>query len=80
LNATLGGIVIWSEIFSVIAGTMVGKRKGTPVGGFVLGLVLSWVGVIIVACVRPSREELVRREVERQSIKAEARRHVEGTD
>ena len=39
----------------VILGTLIGRRKGRPVIGIVLALILGWIGVIVVAIVPATR-------------------------
>ncbi len=68
-------VLIPAIITGVIA-AIIGHRKGHPVWGFFLGFVLSVIGIVIVACVKPDREVLVRREAARLSVQEEARRRV----
>jgi hypothetical protein len=58
---------------AMFAASAIGNRKGRPAAGFLLGLFLGWVGVIIIAVTPPTRDVLVRRERERQQIQREAR-------
>jgi uncharacterized membrane protein YeaQ/YmgE (transglycosylase-associated protein family) len=51
-------VLILGIITGIIA-AMIGHRKGRPVWGFFLGLVLSVIGIIIIACVKPDRDVLV---------------------
>jgi hypothetical protein len=64
-------------VFALI-GSAIGRPKGRATEGFFLGLLLSLIGVIIIACVKPSREFLVRREEERLLIQQEAAARVSG--
>ena len=64
-------IVIW--VLSAICGAVIGERKGYPVWGFFMGLILSWLGVIILLMWRPSHAVMVRREQERLRVQREAR-------
>jgi threonine/homoserine/homoserine lactone efflux protein len=57
----------------VIAGVFVGRRKGYLVSGIIGGLLLSWLGVLIVALWRPPKAETVRRERARLEAEGEAR-------
>ena len=47
-------IVIW--LSAVVVGAIVGSNKGKTGTGIVLTLLLSWIGVIIVAVLQPSQE------------------------
>jgi hypothetical protein len=51
----------------------IGKRKGRPWTGFLLGLLLGWIGVVIIAVVPPTHGMRVQRERERLEIQREAR-------
>ena len=42
-------IVIW--LSATVVSTIIGSQKGKPWIGFVLGLLLSWIGVIIIAVI-----------------------------
>jgi len=64
-------LLIWVVAAIFVAGA-IGNRKGRPGTGFLLGLFLGWIGVIIIACIPPTREMLVQRERERQQIQREA--------
>lgn len=57
----------------VIAATIIGRRKGRPWAGFLLGLFLSWIGVILIAVTSPTYDALVRQEKERLRVESEAR-------
>ena len=47
-------IVIW--LSAVLVGAIIGSNKGKTGTGIVLSLLLSWIGVIIVAVLQPSQE------------------------
>jgi len=47
-------IVIW--LSAVLVGAIIGSNKGKTGTGIVLTLLLSWIGVIIVAVLQPSPE------------------------
>ena len=64
-------LLIW-VVAAIFAASAIGNRKGRPGAGFLLGLFLGWIGVIIIACIPPTREMLVQRERERQQIQREA--------
>jgi uncharacterized protein (DUF983 family) len=56
--------LIW--IPAVIVGGIIGSRKGKGGLGFVLGLLLSWLGVIIIAVVQPNHDKLVENGIEQK--------------
>lgn len=55
-----------------VVGGVVGNRKGHMGLGIVLGVLLGWIGVIIIAFVRPTQAELLRRERERTLAQRQA--------
>jgi TctA family transporter len=64
---------IWAVTGIVVATAIGNRRKGRPWTGFLLGLFLGWIGVIIIALIRPTHEKLVQRERERLQVEREAR-------
>jgi hypothetical protein len=64
-------LLVWIVAAVFVAGA-IGNRKGRPGTGFLLGLFLGWIGVIIIAVTPPTRDMLVQRERERQQIQREA--------
>lgn len=54
------------------AAEVLARRKGRADSGVGIGLLLGWIGVIIIALIPPTREMQVRRERERQQIQREA--------
>lgn len=62
-------VAVWG--FSVLVGWIVGAAKGRGVAGFVLGLLLGVLGVIVVVCMRPTAVVEARRVEE---IRAEGER------
>jgi hypothetical protein len=65
--------LVWAVTGAVIATAIGNWRKGRPLTGFLLGLFLGWIGVIIIALMPPTREKRVQRERERLEIEREAR-------
>ncbi len=66
-------LIINAIIATIVAARIGSRRKGRPNLGLILGLLLGWIGVIIIACVPPTRDMLVLRERERLQIQREAR-------
>ena len=52
VNGVVIGLSVLHVIF-IIWATVVGSRNGRPVLGFFLGLILSWIGVIIMYVIGP---------------------------
>lgn len=65
-------LLVW-VLAAMFAGDAIGRRKGRRTAGFLLGLLLGWIGVAIIALTPPTRDMLIRRERERQQIQREAR-------
>jgi hypothetical protein len=70
-------LLVWVVAAIFVAGA-IGNRKGRPGTGFLLGLFLGWIGVVIIACIPPTREMLVLRERERLQIQREAAEYMGG--
>jgi len=68
-------IVVW-VLASIIVGTLVGSRKGRGGTGFVLALLLGWIGVIITACLSPTIEEQTRRAQQQMQIQQMAQQRM----
>jgi hypothetical protein len=67
-------LIIISWVLAAIVAARIGSRiKGRPTLGLLLGLFLSWIGVIIIAVWPPSHDMLVLREEERLQVQREAR-------
>lgn len=64
-------LLVW-VVGAIFAAGAIGNRKGRPGTGFLLGLFLGWIGVIIIAVTPPTRDMLILRERERQQIQREA--------
>ncbi len=65
-------LLIW-VLGAIFTASAIGNRKGRPGTGFLLGLILGWIGVAIIALTPPTRDMQVQRERERQQIQREAR-------
>jgi hypothetical protein len=70
-------IVIW-VIAALIVATIIGNNKGRAGLGFVLGLLLGWIGVIVIACVPPTQEARIRRAQRDMQVQAAAQRRIRG--
>lgn len=60
-------------VLAAVAGALIGSRKGYPVWGFFLGLILGPAGVLVIALWKPNHAVMVRREQERLRVQREAR-------
>jgi CDP-diglyceride synthetase len=63
---------------SGFGGRAVGKRRGRPWLGFVLGLLLSLLGLLVIALIPASREAQITAEQQRIEIQQEAARRAGG--
>lgn len=68
---TLVLILLW--VLPAVVAVLIGRHKGRTGTGFLLGVLLGWIGVIIIAVIRPTHDALVRRERERLQVQREAR-------
>jgi hypothetical protein len=66
-------IIINLIVAAIVAARIGSRRKGRPNLGLVLGLLLGWIGVIIIAVMPPTHDMLVLRERERLQVQREAR-------
>jgi uncharacterized membrane protein YeaQ/YmgE (transglycosylase-associated protein family) len=64
-------LLIWA-LGGIVAATLIGRRKGRPGTGFLLGLFLGWIGAAIIALTPPTRDMQVQRERRRLQIQREA--------
>jgi len=67
-------IIVWA-VATIIA-TVVGSRNGRGGTGFLLGFLLGFVGVIIIACMKPTQEEQIRRAQEQMNIQYAAQQRM----
>ena len=65
-------LLVW-EVGAVAVASIIGSRRGRPWTGFLLGLILGWIGVIVIALITPTHAKRVERERERLQIEREAR-------
>jgi len=61
------GFVFWVFI-STVLGYNIGERKGRPVNGAILGFLLGWIGVVIIAVMPPTEEVQRKRRQEQADI------------
>ena len=67
-------IIVWA-VATIIA-TVIGSRKGRGGTGFLLGLPARFIGVIIIACMKPTQEEQIRRAQEQMNIQYAAQQRM----
>ncbi len=73
MSPTLVGFWIVNTALATIVAARIGsRRKGRPNLGLVLGLLLGWIGVIIIAATPPTRDALILRAYQQQQIQREA--------
>jgi hypothetical protein len=48
----MNGFVLLAWAASAVAAYFIGKHKGRPIDGLILGILLAWIGVLIIACLR----------------------------
>jgi hypothetical protein len=72
------GAVLLLGVVTGIAGLIIGAQKGHPVWGFFLGLVLSVIGIAIIAVTKPTAEYQARKATERLRAEQEAQRRIGG--
>jgi hypothetical protein len=65
-------LLVWA-VGGIFAAGAIGRRKGRPWAGFLLGLVLGWIGVVIIALIPPTHDAQVQQERERLQVQREAR-------
>ena len=60
------GLVVSLSILTALIGVAIGNRKGRAVQGFLLGLLLSVIGIVIIAFLPPTEEMKIRRAQEKR--------------
>ena len=68
--------VVLIALVCAVTGTVVGSTKGHAVWGFFLGLLLSVIGIVIIAVTKPAPEYQARKAAERMRAEQEARRRL----
>jgi hypothetical protein len=61
-------------VVTALIGLGIGNRKGRSVQGFLLGLLLSVIGILIIAFLPPTEEMKIRRAEEKKRIQQRPRR------
>lgn len=72
--------IVWVVLAAAAASWVGWKVKGRPLTGFLLGVLLGWLGVLIIALVPPAPEMRVQRELQRRAIEDEASRRARGAE
>jgi uncharacterized membrane protein YeaQ/YmgE (transglycosylase-associated protein family) len=73
-------IIIWVAIPAAV-GPWIGLRvKGRPLTGFLLGIFLGWIGVLITALLPPTAEMRVRNRIRDAGVAEEADRRRAGAE
>jgi hypothetical protein len=67
-------IVLW--ILAIVLSVYLGNKKGHQAPGWIMGILLGWIGVIVMLIVSPTHEKEVRVAAHRNAIEAEARGEV----
>ena len=71
-GAALALLIIY--VPAIVLGAVIGdERKGRGVLGLLLGLLLCWLGVLVIACIPPTHAKRVQRERARLQVQREAR-------
>jgi cyanate permease len=70
--------VVLIALVCAVTGTIVGSTKGHAVWGFFLGLLLSVIGIAIIAVTKPSAEYQVKKATARLAAEREAQRRLGG--
>jgi len=69
----MAGLVVSLCILTALVGLAIGNRKGRAAQGFVLGLLLSVIGILIVAFLPPTEEMKIRRAEEKMRFQRQRR-------
>jgi uncharacterized transporter YbjL len=73
----MAGLIVSLCLLTALVGLAIGNRKGRAFQGFVLGLLLSVIGVLIVAFLPPTEEMKIRRAEEKARFQRQRQRRVE---
>ena len=71
---------IWCVLATATASWIGWKVKGRPLTGFLLGIVLGWIGVLIIALLPPTAEKRVQRRLRDGAVELEAQRRRAGLE
>jgi hypothetical protein len=72
------GAILVIAVICALAGLAIGRPKGRAGQGFALGLLLGIIGIVIIACLKTSRETLIRQEQDKIAIRQEAEARAAG--
>jgi len=62
----MAGLIVVSCILTALIGVAIGNRKGRALQGLLLGLLLSVIGIVIIAFLPPTEEMKIRRAQEKR--------------
>jgi uncharacterized membrane protein YeaQ/YmgE (transglycosylase-associated protein family) len=72
--------IIWCVLATVVASWIGYSVKGRPLTGFLLGIALGWVGVLVIALVPPTAEKRVQRRLRDDAVTLEVQRRKMGAE
>jgi uncharacterized membrane protein YeaQ/YmgE (transglycosylase-associated protein family) len=70
--------IVWCVIATAVATWIGFSVKGRPLTGFLLGILLGWIGVLVTALLPPTAEKRVQRRLRDDAISFEAQRRQMG--
>jgi len=68
MTTNYGPLISVAWLSAIPVASIMGARKGRPTQGFVLGLLLSWLGVLLMVFVEPTDEVKIERLREQQRL------------
>jgi hypothetical protein len=71
---------IWVFVAAGVGAWIGYSVKGRPLTGFLLGIFLGWIGVLIIALVPPTAEKKVQRRLRDDAIENEVQRRKQGAE
>ena len=70
----MAGLVVSLCLLTALVGLAIGNRKGRTLQGFLLGLLLSVIGIFIIAFLPPTEEMKIRKAQEKKRLQQRPRR------